>query len=405
MPKPILTVATALLAACASGGMHGAAPGSAKGGWLYAWASSADTSHRGAFLAQFDLREGSPSAGKIVRVIPAGEGSYSTHHAEHSLPSDGLYFADDFGLGRSYIFDLNDPANPRLRTSFTTAGPFGWPHSYVRLPSGSRLVTYQFQKTKFNLPPGGLAEVGTDGKIIRWANATTPGVDDKDITPYSLEILPAMDRVVSTSTSMVEDTGVGIQIWRLSDLALLHTLRIPAGNPHGMHAADTVPHHLFPGEPRLLHDGKTVMLATFTCGLYVVTGIDTSSPTVTPVYTFPGQNCAVPVTTGKYWIQTVPATHSVVVLDVSNPMTPREVSTLDLGKDASPHWLAMDGTGTRLVVNNGSRSDSQLYLIRFNPRTGALSREPGIGRLDLSGVNVPGLGVVTGIPHASVFSR
>jgi hypothetical protein len=405
MHRPISILSAAILAACSSAGSPAAGPASTSGEWLYAWASSADTSHPGAFLAQFDLREGSPTAGKVVRVIPAGQGSYSTHHSEHSIPSDGLYFADDFGLGRSYIFDLNDPANPRLRTSFTTAGPFGWPHSYARLPSGNRLVTYQYQKTKFNLPPGGLAEVSTDGEVIRWANATTAGVDDKEITPYSLEIVPALDRVVSTSTSMVEDTGVGIQVWRLSDLALLHTLRIPSGNPHGMHAADTTPHHLFPGEPRLLHDGRTVMFATFTCGLYALTGIDANAPIVTPVWTFPGKNCAVPVTTGKYWIQTVPATHSVVVLDVSNPMTPREVSSLDLGEDARPHWLAMDRTGTGIVVNNGSRSDSQLYLIRFDPRTGSLSRDPAIARLDMSNVSVPGLGVVRGIPHGSVFSR
>ncbi|HEX5577153.1 MAG TPA: hypothetical protein VFX40_02200, partial [Gemmatimonadaceae bacterium] len=178
--------------------------GPTEGQWLYTWAASPDTMRRGAFLVQLDLREGSPTAGRITRVIPAGEGSRGTHHSEHFLQPDGLLYADDFGTGRTYIFDLNDPANPKVKTSFTTAGPYGWPHSYARLPSGNRLVTYQWQKTKFNQPPGGLAEVDTDGKVIRWVGASTEGVEDKEITPYSLELIPSLDRVVSTSTSMME---------------------------------------------------------------------------------------------------------------------------------------------------------------------------------------------------------
>jgi len=373
---------------------------------LYAWAASADTSRRGAFLAVFDLREGSPTAGRIVGTVSAGEGGRGTHHTEHRLENDGLLFADDFGLGRSSIFDLTDAFAPRLRASFTSAGPMGWPHSYVRLPSGNRLVTYQFQSSKFNLPPGGIAEVRADGTIVRWSSARTSGVDDKELTPYSLEVIPALDRVVTTTTSMIEDTGVGVQIWRLSDLKLLHTLRIPGGPPHGMmHDTDTAQRHLFPGEPRVLRDGKTVMLATFTCGLYTVTGMDTDAPRIQPVYTFPGKDCAVPVVIGDYWVQTVPAIHAVVALDVSNPAAPREVSRVGLGESSTPHWLASDATGRRLVVNNGSRRGSELYLLRFDRATGTLTRDARFPVLDMARVSVPGIGEVQGVPHGAVFSR
>jgi hypothetical protein len=320
-----------------------------------------------------------------------------------------LLYADDFGLGRTFIFDLNDPSNVKIHKSFTTAGPFGWPHSYVRLPSGNRLITYQFQSSKFDTPPGGLAEVATDGRVIRVAAATTDGIDDKEITPYSLAVIPNLDRVVSTSTSMVEDTGVGLQIWRLSDLKLLHTLKIPGDPPHNMSGMmmmnDTVPHHLFPGEPRLLADGKTIMLATFTCGLYTLTGYDGAKPVVTPVYTFPGTNCAVPVVIGKYWIQTVPDIHSIVALDVSNPLSPREVSRIDLGEGVKPHWLGNEASGRRLVVNSGSPRDPKVYLVDFEVKTGKLTRDAKLPALDLSRVMVPGLGEVRGNPHASVFSH
>jgi hypothetical protein len=396
---------TAAVLGCAPGTTRVAPATPQHDTWLYAWTASADSAHPGAFLVEFDLRNDSPTAGKIVRVIPAGEGSYSTHHSEHVLQPDGLLFADDFGLGRTFIFDLNDPSNPKVRRSFTTAGPFGWPHSYVRLASGNRLATYQFQSSKFNLPPGGIAEIGADGSVVRWASATTAGVDDKEITPYSLEVIPALDRVVTTTTSMIEDTGVGLQIWRLSDLKLLHTVRIPGDHPHGMQMSDTMPHHLFPGEPRLLPDGRTIMLATFTCGLYTLTAFETETPKVTPVYTFPGKNCAVPVVIGKYWLQTVPDIHSIVALDVSNPTSPKEVSRLSLGEAVMPHWLGSDAAGERLVVNSGSAKDPNLYLLRFNRSTGRLSRDAKYPVLDLSLVTVPGLGDVRGNPHAVVFSR
>ena len=230
-------------------------------------------------------------------------------------------------------------------------------------------------------------------------------MDDKEITPYSLEVVPSLDRAVTTSTSMVEDTGVGVQIWRLSDLALLHTLRIPAEHLHVMNVPDTAAHHLFPGEPRILRDGKTVMFATFTCGLYTLSGIEGTSPLITPVYRFKGKDCAVPVTTGKYWIQTVPESQSVVVLDISNPSSPREVSRVDYDGAVRPHWLAIDESGRQLVMDSGGFKDPHLYLLEFDPVTGVLSRNSSLPVLDISSVNVPGLGNVRAIPHGAVFSR
>ena len=66
--------------------------------YLYVWAASADSTRPGAFLAVFDIRAGSPTAGQIVRVIAAGPG-VSPHHTEHQLEQDGVLFANDFGDG------------------------------------------------------------------------------------------------------------------------------------------------------------------------------------------------------------------------------------------------------------------------------------------------------------------
>lgn len=366
------------------------------------WSGTADTTQRAAFLAVFDLRPGSATTGKIVKVVYAGPG-VSPHHTEHQLESDGLLFANDFGGGTTYRFDLSTPGDPKLLGSFTTAGPYAYPHSFVRLANGDRLATYQ--KKIDGSEPGGLAELRPDGTALRWASAAPADGDSTQLVPYSLDVLASMDRVVSTSTSMTDLIGVNVQVWRLSDLKLLHTLAVPVAGEHALHLSHDAEHHLLPGEPRTLADGKTVMFGTFTCGLYRVTEVATA-PKVEFVYSYPGKWCAVPVVVGKYWVWTVPELRAVVALDVSNPAKPKEVSRLVLGESAEPHWMAKDASGTRLVVNTGGHGgDSRMYLLRINPKTGALSRDPQLPVLEMGTVEVPGIGDVAPRPHGAVFGR
>ena len=51
-----------------------------------------------------------------------------------------------------------------------------------------------------------------------------------------------------------------VQVWRLSDLSLIKTISLDPG-PRGNE-------HYDPAEPRVLSDGKTVLVSTFFCGLY-----------------------------------------------------------------------------------------------------------------------------------------
>ena len=39
-------------------------------------------------------------------------------------------------------------------------------------------------------------------------------------------------------------------------------------------------------------------------------------------------------------------------LDVTYPAHVREVLSLSLGEDDQPHWIAIDSTGTRVVLNS-----------------------------------------------------
>jgi len=377
------------------------------------WAGDADSVDSD-FLAVVDVRPGSPTYALVVSTLPVGARATRPHHTEHQLESDRLLFANGFGAGRTFRFDLTRPDRPRLLGSFTELGGYSFPHSFVRLSGGHMLATFQGRGAS-NIPPGGLVELDRQGRLVRATSARAPAIDSSHMRPYSLAVLPAIDRVVSTSTDMLADFGAHLQIWRLSDLALLQTIELPAtreGDGHSHEAsikAKLEDHHLLPGEPRVLSDGRTVLLATFTCGFYRVTEIDGPSPRVEFLRAFGGENCAVPVLTGSLWVQTVPDEHALVTLDVTESARPREIGRLAFDSMFSPHWLALDEGGTRLVVNDGKE---RMFLVALDPRTGGLQIDPSFRD---PGARVPGVSFVragwphgaTGpaVPHGSVFAR
>jgi hypothetical protein len=107
-------------------------------------------------------------------------------------------------------------------------------------------------------------------------------------------------------------------VWRLSDLKLLRTLVLPPG-PHGSEQQA-------PGEPRLLGDGRTVLIHTFDCGLYQLDGIETDKPSVRYLKTFDGDQADVLLQIGHYWLQTLSSMHALASYDISDLAHIREVS-------------------------------------------------------------------------------
>ena len=381
--------------------------------FLYVWAGDADTLDSD-FLAVIDVRPGSRTYARVLSTVPVGARATGPHHTEHQLEHDRVLFANGFGAGRTFRFDLSRPNQPKLLGSFTELGGFSFPHSFVQLANGHLLATFQGRGAT-NVPPGGLVELDRQGRLVRATSASAEAIDSLQLRPYSLAVLPAIDRVVSTSTDMLADFGAHVQVWRLSDLALLQTIELPKtkatdGHLHDASAkAKGEDHHLFPGEPRVLSDGRTVLLATFTCGFYRVTAIDGATPRIDFLRAFGGENCAVPVLVGSLWIQTVPDEHALVTLDVSDPTHPREISRVAFDSTFAPHWLALDEGGSRLVVNDGRR---RVYLVSFDQRTGALAidhsfRDAGsaTGGVSFTRARWPHGASGDAVPHGSVFAR
>lgn len=373
--------------------------------YLFVWAGDADKRDSD-FLAVIDVRPNSSRYGRIVTTLPVGVSGTMAHHTEHEMPAGGILFANGFDAGKTFKFDLTKPETPRLLGSFGAAGAYTYPHSFVRLPDGNVLATFQ-TRGEGNKEAGALVELDPEGRMLRSASAADPKVA-AFIRPYSLAVVPQIDRVVTTSADMYEkDISRVVQVWRLSDFTLLKTIVLPSG-PRGTEGINSA-------EPRVLLDGRTVLVSTFHCGLYKMVGLEGMNPSAQMVYSFPfegDKECALPVVAGRFWVQTVPLEHALVSLDMSNPDKPVEISRLVLGARDWPHWISLEPNGERIVITGYDDLTYRVLIAKVNRESGKLSLDEAFRE---EGSNRPGFSFdreqwphgKTGkaIPHGAVFSR
>jgi hypothetical protein len=375
--------------------------------YLYLWTTSADTT-RPDFLAVLDVTaEPTDTAryGQLVTTVAVPGLANYPHHTEHELPADRQLFANGFGSGQSFVFDLTTPDAPRIAAQFGDVDGFAHPHSFLRLPSGNVLATFQMTHAGGRMRAGGLVELTPAGARVRSSSADSPGADS-GLRVYSAGIVPSLDRIVTTSTDMDKDffeASRTLQIWRLSDLSLLSSITLPG--PNGILSA----------EPRLMDDGRTVLVSTFSCGLFLIDSLETAAPRATQVGAFPqkdGTSCAIPAIVGHYYLVTVPAWNAVVSLDISDPRAPKEVSRVAFDSTDVPHWLAVSPDCRRVVVTGYATMENTVRILHFDERTGMLSpdarfREQGASRsgFRMEGKEWPHGGNAKGIPHGAVFSR
>lgn len=367
--------------------------------YLFVWVGDADRKQSD-FLAIIDVRLGSKRYGDILKTLPVGVNGTVPHHTEHEMPKGGILFANGFGAGQTFRFDLSNPQHPKVLGSFHEAGEYMHPHSFVRHPNGNVLTTFQM-RGHGNMAPGALAELDPKGRVLRISDAADIKVE-KFIRPYSLALLPKLDRIVVTSADMdAKEPSHVVQVWRYSDFKLIKSIYLK-----GEFGVD-------PAEPRVLADGKTVLVSTFSCGLYKLSGLTSNDPTADFIHSFGGDDCALPVVAGNFWVATVPASNALVSLDVTNPSKPIEVSRLTLEKGDKPHWIALEPNGKRIVISGGKGTlSSSLLIANIDSKTGKLrldetfkekgSTKPGV---TFDRADWPHGKTGRGIPHGAVFNR
>ena len=394
--------------------------------FLYVWSGDADGADAD-FLAVLDVRPDSPSYAQVLTTVPVPGRENWPHHTEYDISTRRTLFANGWNTGRTFVFDLSNPAAPVVTHDFGATDGYAYPHSYASLPNGNVLTTFQSADGDYR-PSGGLVELDPNGAAVRAVSGRAPGIPESETWPYSLLVMADIDRVITTNTRMgtvsewsgASSTGDGhvhigrdsrpthIQVWRLSDLRLLATLHLPP---------QAEGHNGYPAEPRRLASGA-VYVNTFSCGLYRIDRMETDTPTIVPVLysSTDGTNwCGVPVVLGNYWIQPT-AERGIVTYDLSDPAQPREASRLALDSSFRvPHWLAIDPLAPRIVVTPDIMVPHEprawVLLVDVDPTTGQLSidqrfRDAGADRPGVSFDRVDWPHGVTGraMPHGAVFS-
>jgi hypothetical protein len=396
----------------------------AAGHYLFAWAG--DTAGHGEdFIAVIDAAPHSLGYGKVVASASSGIRTRQVHHTEYWMPAGGLLFANDHKAGRTVVFDLRDPLHPHVHATFGDLRGFSHPHSFLRLPNGHVLASFQVEghmnhgsdqdingggamtmpMTDVGAQPGvhgGLVEIDDEGRAVRSASTADPSRPGDLLMAYSVLPLPDIDRVIVTNSSMRDEdrNGHTYQIFRLSDLKRLSTNDFDA--PPGSYG------EINPEEARRGPDGA-VYVQTTGCGIERVTDIASDHPRSMLVRQFPGSFCGVPSIVSHYLIQSVPILHAIVVLDIKNGTQPVEVARVVLDGAIHPHWTGYDATTHRLAVTG--YGEDRLFMLTFDPETGALTvdrafqddkRNPGF---DFDNRTWPHGWTGSAIAHGVVFSR
>ena len=358
------------------------------------------------FLAVIDADDESSTYGNLLNTISVNETVGMAHHTPLFLPSSGMIFANDFHNSHTYVFDTSNPVKPIVINDFNKIEPYSFPHSYSELPNGNILTTFQ---TKEGLETvGGIVELDYKGKYLRASDAQ-PQEETIFMRPYGIVLIPDFNKIVTTNYDMHQtNIGYHIQIWDMDSLELLSTLKLPH--------VDGMINDQNPFEGRLLSDGSTVMFQTFSCGLFVLDGIETSNPTITKVFKFSDKpSCSVPVRLDNYWIQTVASDsggfNGIVVLDITDPYNPVETYRLETGNDMGPHWLSPNASGEKIVLTGYFKElEKRVLMLDFDTKSGKLSIDERFGFGDENGAGFmldreewPHGGVGPAMAHGAIF--
>ncbi len=375
--------------------------------YVFTWAGDEDRQDSD-FLAVIDLARDGDRYGTIVATAPVDEKGLWPHHTEHELGASKTLFANGFSSNRNLVFDLHDPLHPKVIHRFDGVAGLSFLHSFARLPNGHVLATFQAHGSE-NVGPGGLAELDEAGNVLQSRSAADASADQTTLRPYSLAVVPSLDRVVVALTYMVIPTwhplrgsiahdhaGNQVQVYRLSDLSLIKTIRLPTNDA--------------PNEPRVLADGRTVLVNTVECRLYHVSGLEGTDPHLEMVHQETPRGCATPVVIGDYWVQSNAADHRVFSLDIRDLKNVRTVSSVSFDERQRPHWLATDGSRVVVVNEPAPSAERRMWMLQVNRATGQLTldrdfRDAGSSRpgVAFDRASWPHGATGTAVPHGTVF--
>lgn len=385
--RTIWLTPTLLLAACISTPSTRPIRASEPSPYLLILAADKDGAEED-FFAVVDVRQTSETRGKVIDTKTYGHRNSMPHHLEYTLPGHGeLLFANAHHPEVTMLVDVSQAPAVTIRKSIKPPPPFRFTHDYARLANGNVLMS--FLRSEGASPTrgdpadpgghGGIAEFTGEGQLLRSASAAVAGFS-APVRSYAILPMLDQDRIVTTSARMMEEYSADVvQVWRYSDLKLLHTISLPPGKkrdgtPLGWSA-------MLPFAARRMADGS-VLINSFGCAFYRLTDLSSAHPRIAHVYDIHGGDpekqssrigCSVPVVVGNQWIMPVAWSQMIVVLDVSDPSAPREITRLKMPSDFNPHWAAKDPRSNRIVIGAEFEKEAGMFVLLHDAKTGALT--------------------------------
>ena len=348
-------------------------------------------------LVVIDVDPASAKYMQVLNVLTVDTAGGMPHHTELALPSQGPLFANDYARDRSYLIDFKDPVNPKLIGRTASVPGASAMHSFAKLPSGHTLATIQFGDSASKGRPGKLAEFDDKGQLVRYASAADSTSKNPAIRTYSLTTLPAIGRVVTTSSPMDSERPANVvQVWSIPDLKVLSTIEVPK--------TETDSAWMFPFEVQTLGDGRSVMVNTYYCGFYLITSLD-SKPKMERVMVMDHPKnigCSVPMRTGNFVIMPIAYGHRYATIDITDPAHPKEIASLAADSTFFPHWISGDPGSDRVVVTDQGDGEPMVRVAHFDKVTGKMKWDDGF-KMSFANVSWPN-GVKGKVyPHGAVF--
>jgi hypothetical protein len=223
-----------------------------------------------------------------------------------------------------------------------------------------------------NEGPGGIAEIDEHGRIVRSRSADDSSADQMTLRPYSLAVVPSLDRVVVALTYMtiptwhplrpsIEHDHAGNQVQVVS------TLR------SGPAEDDQAPGERSAERATRVAGRRTVLVNTGMCRLYQVTGLDGTDPGLELVHDEGQKGCAMPVVIGNYWGQANASTQRVFLTRRSDLKNVRVVSDIKFDERQRVHWLATDGSRIVVVNEPAPSAERRMWMLQIDRATGELA--------------------------------
>jgi selenium-binding protein 1 len=322
--------------------------------YLFVWAGD-QARHAPDFLTVVNFDERSPDYGRVMTTEPlSGPGATGNEPHHVGLSRDGNILAAGGllsvlkGQPEIFFFDVSQPTSPRFVSSIDP------PLSSVTdefhaLPDGGFLVT--MMGGPMGHAPGRVVELDRNLQLVAEHPDDPP---DDGFNPHGISVRPELNLMVTSdficpsTTLHVMPGGLdlrgSIRVWALHPRRIVKTIEIPG-------AGGTIDVHLIPGDPR----GRAYTAGMLDDKLYLV---DTRAGRARAVFDFAsiargGWPQLIRMTSdGTRLFITMNVAGRVAMFDTSEPEHPRLLSTLNLGPDAGPHYLALTRDERRLVVSD-----------------------------------------------------